>query len=354
MIRIVKKTVVCLAVFTIWLWSSPLVWAEDEIDTNKEELKLRIEACSGALTELKHTVGNLRWADVSTDVIVRNAAAYERYDSACQKGLENLRHESTRVYLRDRLGALFSVFRDSAIPFCTAFRLSDTRVATAEHCLWDAGGKRRKVHELRFSLLGAPEERFSFSVLTDPAQSRGKLADKSDLAILELEPGARAELPKLSSDNRFDLEIPKDLCGDAFVLIPGVFRPALVVQEDLLPGDWAEAVRMDATDTCVRRSGHFKYQCRQENSKETGPELFYGKTNFRNRRCIVVNCQTYPGMSGAPVIGFSKAENTLFSGGVFIRSGDKPDVGRATCGDLPDMNIGITYSKKVIELMMEE
>ncbi|MGZ2257441.1 hypothetical protein [Roseobacter sp. A03A-229] len=344
----------CLALATMGVGAPQTVWAESEIDTHKDELKLKIEACSDALSELEHAVGNLRWADISNDVILRNAAAYERYDSACQKGLENLRHESTRNYLYDRLGALFSVSKDSAIPFCTAFRLSDARVATAEHCLWDAGGKRRKVHELRFSLLGAPEDRFSFSVLTNPAQSRGKLADKSDLAILELGTSARAELPKLSSKNRFDLEIPKDLCGDAFVLIPGVFRPSLVVQNDLLPGEWAKAVRVDATDTCVRRSGNFEYQCIQKNSKATNPEQFYPKTNFRNQRCIVVNCQTYPGMSGAPVIGFNTKENTLFSGGVFIRSGDKPEVGRATCGDIPGMNIGITYSKKVIELMMEE
>lgn len=315
----------------------------------KEDVAQKVANCSTAYKELLRAFPNSQWEN---DALVRqHMDLFESYDKACQQGLDGLRYESTRDYLRVRLGAIFES-ESSTIPLCTAFRVTDRRVVTAEHCFWRAG-KKRNDSQLRISFLAAPEERLGFTVLTEHPKSEGKIADETDVAVLELD--EHNGLPLIETKNRFDLDVPTDVCGDAYILIPGVFRPSLVGRNHLDLGDWIDAIRMDGTQTCVRRSGAFNAQCILKEAYTTGAvESFYGQKSFKNKLCIVSNCQTYPGMSGSPIIGFNKHYNTLFAEGVYVRSGAKASNRYNTCSDLWGMNIGVSYPDAVVTILSGE
>ena len=74
--------------------------------------------------------------------------------------------------------------------------------------------------------------------------------------------------------------------------------------------------------------------------------------------CIYHKAPTFPGMSGAPILGINRSkklgdDTIVYVAGVHLRGGDAfgQQGSLNSCGHYPDFNIGITLPKEILEML---
>jgi hypothetical protein len=307
----------------------------------------RLQACRPAFKALgrAHSHISKDYASIEPHEITDLAAVYNTYELSCFESLEDIRCK-TRRFINDVLGGLFLPAGEYPnVPFCTVTRIDDRHVLTARHCLY-IDKKRTNERIFYVSLMSMPEKRFpvigerflEYMVDENTAVDTYPFSDYEDIAVLEVDFDAVPTMNKRV--------IGPNLKMKDNTLVPGTFVPALFLEDDLSLSSWAEKVRLDYSQNC-----QWLHETANANSSSNSP--FFSSRRSK-KRCIPLECQTFRGMSGAPIIGYSE-DDGFFVGGVFIRSGSaNSELVRATCKNthLVGYNLGITIPQSLIEALV--
>ncbi len=211
---------------------------------------------------------------------------------------------------------------------------------TARHCLFAENMSMTKTG-FQVSILNAPAQRLTVlgerhtdKILNGKAATDPCYGDLEDVAVLEVafeDDGFVSALPVAAIEK------------DARVLIPAIFTPELALRDVVEPGTWAEAFRVDIDPACKNLDRLHNFQKRSSAPTRRVRSLYQGK---RRQACIVTSCQTFKGMSGAPILSLTK-DRRLFLGGVFVGQGASTprvcQVSRSCRHDaLDDYNLGVS------------
>ncbi|MBY5357825.1 hypothetical protein HFO94_30690 [Rhizobium leguminosarum] len=237
--------------------------------------------------------------------------AFIRYDEACFRTWDDLK-DNSRSYLKAVVGA---VFDSSGKPFCTATRVKSNVIMTASHC-----GMNGAVFRLfGYPAVGLKVE--SAIVASDPPRD-----DFEDFALWKIEDN---DLPFKA------LAIARDFPPHQKITIVAVSQVPFNLERD---ESWLSSVRWSP----VRAAQIWP-------SSEVRPPL---PDEPRFSECIFHKMPTFPGMSGAPIIGISRVNAAgdppeLFIVGIHLRDGATPSRTKS-CGVYGEFNVGIKVPVSVL------
>jgi hypothetical protein len=227
----------------------------------------------------------------------------------------------TRRFIGDISGVLFREFAPNKFqPYCSAFRISRNRIATASHCVEPL---------MTFRLLNDPSKSLKVT-LTGEAQDIGiPNSDLQDYAILAVE---ESRIP-------FDFgpaDFSRETLPDQAIAIISISMPVFEAM-GLAPSEWLEAVRFtrlsDARLTSMAAAGK-------------------GDTDaIIERECLLHRMETFAGMSGAPIVAYRRPippaiEPRFFVVGIHLRNGYPP----SRCGNWSDFNIGLRLPLRILSV----
>lgn len=298
----------------------------------------RAAACAAPYEALQAAIGGTIGYDaVGRDVIVSFSDRFSAYDDGCIGRLEELRCP-TVSFLDRVLAVVFEQGDASAEIICTASRVAPDLVLTAQHCLWVGNTSVRKdLSKLRLALAGEPGRRFDV-IEEHPATQRSErdFNDYSDVALLRVD---------FSEGPAFEgVVIGAAPATDQRIIAPGVFVPALVLAGMATTTDdpalWREAIRVDDSHQCARFA------------KGLNGRTIHAPSSIQARYCILTRCQTFSGMSGAPVVSFEPDRGFVVSG-VYLRHAYAAGGTGAACGSIPGHNLAIALQAGVMHAIME-
>ncbi|TAY14024.1 hypothetical protein [Rhizobium leguminosarum] len=243
------------------------------------------------------------------------AEALLNYDTSCFKNWNGLR-ENSRLHLATTVGTLFG---PDGNPFCTATRIKSNVIMTAAHC---------KMNRTVFRLFGYPDT--PLKVKSQILKGSETILDLSDYALWEIEDN------KLPFDG---LPIRRDFSPHQAITIVAVSQVPFYLTLNADASHWLDAVRWSPT-----RSAQIWPP------SEVVPPIPRGS---RAAECIFHKMPTFPGMSGAPIIGVLKPRETggkpeLFVAGIHLRDGTA-SVRAAGCGVRGEYNVGIRVPAPILE-----
>ncbi|MFQ6180337.1 trypsin-like peptidase domain-containing protein [Sinorhizobium meliloti] len=261
-------------------------------------------------------------ADVQR-LIGRDPQAFLEYGEKCLVPVSDAK-SLTINFLKDHLVVLFKLVGDQYSVLCSGFRIARDLIVTAQHC-------RTPRVQVRVRLFSSPTTDLRVIKRVYPVEFL-RLTDASDFMIYQIEdPGDnyRVDLQHFSHDR---------LRQQAVIVVAASavdFR--YILNSD--PDRWTEAVRF---------------------SRVNGARLFESEEDnllSRPAHCLIHGSPTYPGMSGAAVIGIwadkqAKHGARLAIIGVHLRSGrvaDRAKIDEVNCGRHSELNMGISLPKAVFE-----
>jgi len=253
---------------------------------------------------------------------------YETYDKDCFVGWGSLQPES-KEFLRNNAGILVDNPLDgAAFPFCSAFRISETLIATAHHCAGFAP---------TFRLFGDPAT--DIEVIRQVAigyDEFGTASDLDDWAVYEIAP---PKLPFTWDTSTFHGEVLDH--NIAFVVTLSQYAWFYKVNEDL--DHWLEAVRFSRVN-----GGQLWF------AAEVVPGIADVQLEYR---CLYHRVPTFGMMSGAPITILRRFDNgktiKRYVAGIHLRNG-ATEWGKAagrSCGVQPEFNIGARLPDEILELV---
>ncbi|UVF18826.1 serine protease [Microvirga terrae] len=257
---------------------------------------------------------------------------YAQYDQDCFEGWNDL-SEMTRDFLAYNVGVLFLEEGNQKLsPVCTAFRISNSMIVTASHCL------TRAIGLMQFRLYGDPERPLK---VIPPGTSQwleyvshGGI-DLKDYAMLQIE---ESPFPSRWTRESFT----RDVKPHQSIAVIAISIPAFYVVQGAQLSHWINAVRFS----------------RANGSQVWDVDSLEPSLNSQLRaECILHRAPTYPGMSGAPIIGVrlqtsSSGKPRLYVMGIHLRNGPRSAGGSAVkdvCGNFPQFNVGIRIPPTVID-----
>lgn len=300
-------------------------FAEDSDLSPNGILTLEAQAvCDAAYAELPPAIKTSQVDLTQAEQLSMYETKLRKYDQACMRPWQKLRQE-TRAIIENIAGFFFLKNGEKAEIVCGGFRVTETLVATAAHCLWWKGAQI-DVTRLTFKLLSMPEMEFQPSNVEEMVQIEDErtLKDSEDFALLRI---ATAAIPLTSPSDFFRAQLPYK----EYLLFPSFNIYDFLARKANTTGDWTKSLRSDKGRSCFRAD---------LNAGTNSPH------------CIFNACQTIEAMSGAPILAYDFKKQTLFIGGIHLRAGlldEDPQV-RASreCGSLDSFNVGITLPVSVL------
>lgn len=255
------------------------------------------------------------------------AAAYTTYDRACFLPWSELTR--SKSFIEANGGVIFEDNPDAGLrPICSGFLTSPSRVMTASHCV--------KSYPMHFRPYSKPSEKYEFKSLSQPNNHLGSnAADVTDYAVLEL------ETPVSSADWHLQ-DVERASQSRQAIAIIAISLPMYHIL-DLNPEIWMKAVRFTRV-----------YSSQLWSNAEIDNPLKFGPADSE---CLFHQTPTFPGMSGAPIIGVRRTDDPdkpkFFLFGMHLRNGfltsSDPQHNKAgmTCGNQPKFNIGIKIPERM-------
>jgi hypothetical protein len=205
-------------------------------------------------------------------------------------------------------------------------------VLTAAHCLWWST-EHLDPSTLEFRLLAAPQNRFvPTGQQTLETRDEDLISDSTDYVVLNVDTSV---VPFMLTKEQFRTSLPVN----ERLIIPGVNLFDYNLLRDRQRGDWVGSVQVDRYRSC------FRY-----------PPIAFKPPIPPN--CVATGCQTLPGMSGAPIIGFDAKARVPYVGGIHLRPGEltfeQSSHKSRECGDIPGLNVGIQLPDVVVGSLKEK
>jgi hypothetical protein len=268
------------------------------------------EDCASAFNALP-PAGNL------TDGARPSAAkdAFIRYDRACFRKWGDLK-ENSRRYLATTVGSIFDRFGK---PYCTATRIKSDVIMTAAHCPMDGAS---------FRLLGYPS--ISLAVVSSIVFPGPPADDLDDVALWKIE------------DNNLPFEalaVSRDFPAHQKIAIVAISLVPFLLERDNPGESWLSSVRWSPVKAAQTWP-----------PSEVSPPLPDGG---RFSECVFHKMPTFPGMSGAPILGISRVGAAgepprIFVVGIHLRDGATPSRAKS-CGVHSEYNVGIKIPASIIQ-----
>jgi len=269
--------------------------------------------------------------------VLANKDAFARYDRACFKPWGDLKDYS-KDFLSDVYGALFLDGPQGLVLICSAFRISQTTIVTARHCLYGDPHITPAIEQFSFRSIAAPQKemRIVGEIRNLSNTPKRQIAnDFDDYWLLQLAPN---DVPfhRTKSEYRSTLSLRRGL------LISGINRVSFILDAKEDPEKWAASFRFTPV------SGASWLPKDQLPSPPPSDRAL--------SQCIYDKAPSFTGMSGSPIIGADydpslNRPKSLFIIGLHLRSGlpVSPYEATSDCGSYPDLNIGLALPNYILQ-----
>ncbi|MEZ0003179.1 trypsin-like serine protease [Sinorhizobium fredii] len=260
------------------------------------------------------------------DLIRKHFEAFLEYDEKCFASVSTAKPVTVN-FLDNHLIVLLRIIGDEYSIECSGFRIAQDVIVTAQHC------RETAPQQLRVRLFSSPYKDLRLIEKIHP-NGFPPLTDANDFMIYRIEdPG-----DDYSADQN---DFSKSHLRQQAIAVVAVSTLdfTYILKGD--PNRWTEAVRFSRVNSA-----------RLFEAKEDGLAA-------RPDHCLLHGSPTYPGMSGAAVVGIWKDENAeggvkLSIIGIHIRTGRATSRAKITdvnCGNHQMLNMGIFLPKIVLDMV---
>lgn len=257
----------------------------------------------------------------------RHADAYKAYDAACffpflcrEQDPIRCPSATTAAFVKAVIGVLFIESSPGEFhPYCSAFRISATLIATAAHCVKPL---------MHFRLAGDPAKILEVHASHPDSTIGTPNADLTDYAILSIEKSPISITLSKSDFLRTTIERQA-------INVIALSMPAYRLGQHV-PNDWLQAVRFSRLNAA--RLWSFSEAAKTPGSSGTETD------------CLIYRAPTFAGMSGAPILAIRRPSREggtpkIFIVGIHLRNGHPP----SKCGAWADFNVGIRIPQAVLD-----
>jgi hypothetical protein len=277
--------------------------------------------------------------------VMQNRGLFKTFLTSCFSKLDGLPgdaglQEDTKAFVLSVYGVLFRRESNKLILTCSAFRISETVLVTARHCLYDRPDYQPSPQQFIFRSLSSPL--VDVPILGERANQantpRSTVAnDFDDYWYLIIPKGA---LPFGYTNENFKGDFPRQIR----MLLGGVNLAVYILENTATPSRWPLAYRFSKVTGSQWLSVS---DLRGLSDLSTPP------SRQAEIRCIYHKASSYGGMSGSPIIGeqhIADGSRKLFVFGIHLRTGAPDDAHRtdADCGAFPGINIGLALPQDVL------